>query len=300
MFDNVTTSDTKAHNGGIHTLAWNNIGSKIASGAVDKCVNIFTLDNRGKIFKDCSLTGHTAIVDQLCWHTKNNNILATASSDRTSRIFDIRTQKCCKVIDTPGDNINISWSPDSNYIALGNKDDLISFVDTRTYKISQEQQFNEEINEITWNHTSNLFFLTTGSGNIRVYRWPQMRHLHTINAHLANCICIKFDSTGDYFVTGAADALVSLWDAHSLVCLNTFARLDYPVRTVSISHDSQYLASGSEDLFIDIAELASGRQIKTIKCPTSAFAIAWHPKKYLLAYSCDDAAVGYIRIWGIS
>ena len=42
--------------------------------------------------------------------------------------------KCVKTIDTPGENINLCWSADGKTIAVGNKDDLIAFVDMRSYK----------------------------------------------------------------------------------------------------------------------------------------------------------------------
>lgn len=36
-------------------------------------------------------------------------------------------------------------------------------------------------------------------------------------------------------------------------------RLDWPVRTLSFSHDGKMLASASEDHFIDIAEVETGQ-----------------------------------------
>ena len=72
--------------------------------------------------------------------------------------------------------------------------------------------------------------------------WPELKHLHTINAHPANCICIEFDKSGKlviivtqnfifpdtsrYFALGSADALTSLWDASEYVCLRTYSRLE--------------------------------------------------------------------------
>ena len=37
-------------------------------------------------------------------------------------------------------------------------------------------------------------------------------------------------------------------------------RLDWPVRTISFSHDGRMLASASEDLLIDIADVETGRK----------------------------------------
>ena len=58
--------------------------------------------------------------------------------------------------------------------------------------------------------------------------------------------------------TGGGDALVTIWDLDDLVCLRTYARMDMPVRTVSISHDSRYLAYASEDSTIGIVSVQTG------------------------------------------
>jgi len=36
------------------------------------------------------------------------------------------------------------------------------------------------------------------------------------------------------------------------ICVRTLSKLEWPVRTISFSHNGQYLASGSEDLVLDI------------------------------------------------
>ncbi len=33
-----------------------------------------------------------------------------------------------------GENINLAWSPDGTTLAVGNKDDLITFIDVKTSK----------------------------------------------------------------------------------------------------------------------------------------------------------------------
>lgn len=158
-------------------------------------------------------------MDQLCWHATLPDLLSTASGDKTVRIWDVRAGKCSTTINTKGENINITWSPDGNTIAVGNKEDLVTFIDTRTHKIRAEEQFNFEVNEIAWNNTSNLFFLTNGQGCIHVLSYPDLELQHMLKAHPGTCICIEFDPTGRYFATGSADALVSLWDANELACL---------------------------------------------------------------------------------
>lgn len=83
-----------------------------------------------------------------------------------------------------GENINITWSPDGNTIAVGNKEDLVTFIDTRTHKIKAEEQFNFEVNEISWNKQSNLFFLTNGQGCIHILRYSL--HISELSFFLAS------------------------------------------------------------------------------------------------------------------
>jgi len=44
----------------------------------------------------------------------------------------------------------------------------------------------------------------------------------------------------------------------AVVSVNTVCRLDWPVRTLSFSYDGRMLASASEDLVIDIADVDTG------------------------------------------
>ena len=73
-----------------------------------------------------------------------------------------------------------------------------------------------------------------------------------------------------------------------MACLRTFNRLEWPVRAISFSYDGKLLASASEDTVIDVAHVETGQKVTDISVSSPTFTIAWHPKRYLLAYACDD------------
>ncbi|KAK9718815.1 hypothetical protein K7432_005197, partial [Basidiobolus ranarum] len=241
----------------------------------------------------------------LCWDPTHPDRLATASIDKTVRIWDARAGKCTYTIQTTGENINICWSPDGKYIAVGNKDDLISFIDTRQYKIEKTSKHDVEVNEIAWDHSGDYFFLTTGQGHVKILEFPSLKPLHTLDAQTANCYCLEFDPMGRYLAAGGADALVTLWDLEEFVCVRSFDSLDWPVRTISFSYDGKYLASASEDLVIDVSEVETGESIHKIPCNAATNTIAWHPSKYYLAFAGDEIdardgkAAGNLRVFGL-
>jgi WD40 repeat protein len=95
--------------------------------------------------KDVELKGHTNSVDQLCFDPTNADSLASASADRTVRVWDTRMYKCARVINTNGENINIVYSPDGNHLAVGNKEDLVSIIDMRKFQTIKSTRFQFEV-----------------------------------------------------------------------------------------------------------------------------------------------------------
>ncbi|KAI9319383.1 WD40-repeat-containing domain protein [Dichotomocladium elegans] len=291
MFERHRLREYKGHKEKVHTVAWNCDGRRLASGSTD-------------IRYSMELKGHTDSVDQLDWDPTHPDRLATASCDKTARIWDQRSGKCTAVVQTGGENINICWSPDGNHIAVGDKSDTISFIDTRNNQIIKTQKHSVEVNEIAWNNANDMFFVTTGQGTIRAYEYPSLKLIHSLRGHTANCYCVEADPTSRYLAAGSADALVSLWDMNTFTCIRSFSELTWPVRTLSFSYDGQFIASASEDNFIDISHVESGESVHNIACTAAMNTVAWHPRDYYLAFAGDEMGsdgkyLGNLRIFSI-
>lgn len=279
----------------VHSVGWNSEGRRLAYGGLEKTVGVASLDPSKGLRTEFTCKGHTDVVDRVTWHSSAPQLLASASSDKSARVWDVRSKKGIATITTKGQNINAAWSPDGKSLCLGDKEDRLAFVDTATWKVRHEEQLRCEVNEFAYSPSGDLLFVCCGGGQVAIFDAASMARILTLQAHpsQASCLSIAMDPNGRYFAVGAQDSLVSLWDLPRVTCLRAVERLDWPVRAVSASADGALLAAGSEDNCIDIAWLATGERVAEIRTDGECFAVAWHPQQPLLAYATapDPAAL---------
>jgi THO complex subunit 3 len=236
-FNNMKTTSYAGHQKVVNAVAWGSDGTMLASASSDGSARVWQLKS-GMLTSIADLAGHKKSVMQVCWDPVREGSLATASHDKTVRLWDARAKGAATVIETSGENINLAYSRDGNELVVGNKKDLVTWIDVRTQKIAGEVAFQSETNEFAFDK-SGLFFATTGKGTIDVYEGSVMNNSFkkemSLPGHAARCMSIAFAPNGEQFAVGSMDSLVSLWDRKELVCTRTMTRskphrerLDFP------------------------------------------------------------------------
>ncbi len=285
----------------VKTVQWSVGGDKLASGGVEHDVRVHDVEHGAGTGRGAqTLRGHAGAVEQLRFDPsrQGGDRALTVSSDKTAKIWDAKSGKCAGTIEMKEGLMNAAWSPSGRHVAVGSKSDVISIVDVTTMKVIWEQKFKYEANEMMWDKTGKSFMMATGEGKMEKFTFDEttgsLTPLSSHFAHNGGCYCMAIDPTGKYHAMGAADAIVSLWESETNICYDTIVRLDYPIRSVSYSHDSRYIAAASEDLKIDVAEVMTGDCVAQIKTKEAMNTIAFHPKELVLAYAGDG---GDISLW---
>ena len=300
-FQGAKTKELKSGQEKIHSVRWSPDGSRLASGSADSFLKVWTFHQATSEFILLNeYHEHSNSITQLCWNPTDSNTFATASLDKSVLFWDVREGKSISKIQSIDENINFSWSPDGHQVAIGTKSDQIKIVDIRNMQPIFDQKFTIEINEFGWGKTMQQFILTTGHGTIQVYNTASYNLQQTLNAHTSNCYCLDFDSTGRFFATGGADAVILVWDCKSFIPVQSFTSLTSAPRTLAFSYDGNCVAAGSEDKVLEIWRMETGQSLVQIPVNSPVNTLAWHPFKQLVAFAEDlssDRSSG-LKIFG--
>lgn len=239
---------------------------------------------------EVELRGHTDAVMYMRWHPNHPDKLAsTSSQEKCIRFWDARSGKNTATLSTPGHNLYLAWTQDGNHMAVGSKEDVVCTLDVRKMKVVNKQSYRYQVNELAFLADSRILLQATGkSGEVEALAFPDMRPVGALRGHTAAVLSVSTDPAGKYIATGGADAVACLWDSQDLICLRTYIKMDFPIRALSFSYDSKYLAMAGEDPYLFVEDVESGASLGSVGLRASPEDCAWHPKRHLLAYPIEQ------------
>lgn len=241
--------------------------------------------------KKSELKGHTDPVTNVKFSPIDENLLLSCSGDKTLKLWDTRTNKLIKSEKTKSGSKNITWSHDASMFAFSNKDDdQISIYDMKKFQFLKNIQFKNKITEFEFEKTNSILIVTSMVGSLYIINAETLDEnpLAVLDAHYPpiNTLCI--DRSNKYFATGAADALICLWNMNELMSYKVIKKGEVPIRKISYSYDSKLLAAIYEGNNLDIFDSQTTECVYSIYTESQQYSLAWHPNKYVLAYCGDD------------
>jgi WD40 repeat protein len=280
----------------VNIARWNSDGLYLGSSSSDKQVKIGQLEGSGTLRQVQTIPMITNVT-QIVWHPTETGRFCVAGDDKAIELWDVRASRATSKIQTLSSNLNVSWSPDGKYLAVGNSvamTDNVIVVDIGQSKWFKRAKFGFEVNELSWTANSSHLLAATGEGTIDVLNAdlensasPDMSLVGSFTAHTSNCFALKVDRDFQRMAVGSADHNVSLWDLGDLVCHHTHS-FDAPVRYLSFSGDGQRLAVVPEGSSVHILDSNSADPIRKVECEKTVTALCWHPKSPLLAVGVAD------------
>lgn len=164
-------------------------------------------------------------------------------------------------------------------------------IDRAALRIHAEHRQPVQTNQCVLDWAGSHLFVTSGDGCVKALRYPSFEPALALNAHTSSCYAIAMSPSGEHLAAGGGDALVSVWDTREWICVRTFDLTTEPVKSVDFSFDGSYITAGSDDKTekkLKIAHVETGQVVHTVAIANPAAHVAWHPCRYVLAYSADS------------
>lgn len=188
----------------IHTIAFSSDGKWLAAAGTGQTIHLLEVATKHKQ----NLTGHAGEITSLTF-VPNSSLIASGSTDKTIRLWDLSTGTVAKTFGDVSGQVNaIAVSPDGTMLAAGTADKKIE-----------------------------LFSLASG----------QRGDPRTLTGHGGEIFTLAFSRDGSWLASGGLDQTVRLWDPRSGAEVRTLLGASGEVNGIDFSNDSRSIISANGD-----------------------------------------------------
>ncbi|CCX04631.1 WD40-repeat-containing domain protein [Pyronema domesticum] len=170
---------------------------------------------------------HVGAVQALAGNRQHRNLLASASADKTVKLWDLTTLQCAKSYNYHTDQVcALAWNPSQSTTLLsGSYDRTVVWADMRTPDAKQPRWGVEsDVEAIRWDpHDNNYFYVSTESGCVHFFDSrvqpttpAQTKPVWTLQAH--DKAVSSFDINPiipGFLATASVDKSVKLWNTQA-------------------------------------------------------------------------------------
>ncbi len=143
--------------------------------------------------------------------------LASASDDKTVRIWNPETQECLHILNGHSSSVHaVAFSPDGSKLISGSADNTLRMWDVESGKC-----------------------------------------LATLHGHKNPIIAIAISPDGTLIASGSNDTTIRLWNASNGTCRELFEGHTNAINTIAFNADGSKLASGSDDTTVRIWDVTA-------------------------------------------
>ncbi|KAI0146521.1 WD40-repeat-containing domain protein [Pestalotiopsis sp. NC0098] len=167
---------------------------------------------------------HVDAVLSLAANRKHRNLLASASADKTVKLWDLNTATCAKSYSYHTDKVcSLAWhSVESTVLLSGSYDRTVVAADMRAPEAKMPRWGVEsDVENVRWDpHDPNFFFVSTENGIIHYHDIRNIpsnpaasKPVWTLQAHDESLSSFDINShIPGFMVTGSTDKTVKLWN----------------------------------------------------------------------------------------
>ncbi len=243
------------------------------------------------------LKGHTSTVNAVSFST-DGNILASGSSDRTIKLWDVNKGKIIKELQIHKSGVaGVFFAPDGKTLYSSGYDGRIISWDIETGQAQRVVEDSHNVTTMSLSPNGMLIAYGTVSFEIKIYEAKSWNLKHILEGHKNTPTVMAFSPDSRVLASGSSDGKIILWDVQTGEKKIEMEERG-AVRSLAFSPDGRNIATGSFDNMIKIWDTSTGKLVQgTIRqrvLMISMLALAYSPNGKIIASASDN---GIIRLW---
>ncbi|KAF2811373.1 HET-D [Mytilinidion resinicola] len=246
-----------------------------------------------------TLEGHSSYVNSVAF-SHDSTRLASASNDRTVKIWDASSGACLQTLEGHSRYVNlVAFSHDSTRLASASLDRTVKIWDASSGACLQTLNGHSGYaNLVAFSHDSTRLASASYDRTVKIWNASSGACLQTLKGHSRSVKSVAFSHDSTQLASASDDCTVKIWNASSSACLQTLDGHSRSIKSVAFSHNSTRLASASDDRTVKIWDASSGACLQTLNGHSrSVNLVAFsHDSTRLASASYDRTA----KIWDAS
>jgi len=241
---------------------------------------------------------HTHSVTSLCF-SPDGQFMATASFDKTIKIWQLKNKKCIKTLNADDWIYSICYSPGGKHLIAGLGNGTMKIWATNNYEcIKSIEAHKDSVMSVTFSQDGFFFLSGSADNTLKIWDIENAECLKLLKGHTGWVKTAVFSPDGKFVISGSADNTLKIWNLATGVNVMTLEGHKWGgVNSVAFSYDEKYLASASDDKNINIWRTGNYECVKTLKGhKDNVLSVSFSDdNNYIISGSADKT----IKIWQI-